>query len=143
MSVKNPCGICNKQVRKNHRAIHCDICDKWIHIKCNYLDKLTLEKVHNESIPWYCLNCNKTFLPFSNITDFDLHNTMSGKILSFDKNYSLNHNSHLEKLFSNFLVQGCTKLILNCIAYIGVAAARMVPHLDQSKGVTPIQLMNV
>ena len=36
-----PCGICNKNVNKNHRAFKCDnkTCNQWVHIKCNILSK--------------------------------------------------------------------------------------------------------
>ena len=43
-SVKFPCGICNKTVKSNHKAIQCDSCDLWIHIGCN--DILDAEYEH-------------------------------------------------------------------------------------------------
>ena len=30
-----PCGICQKNVNKNQKAIECSTCLHWIHIKCN------------------------------------------------------------------------------------------------------------
>ena len=39
MPVSHPCGICTKPVAHNHRAIECDICKLWIHIKCNFISK--------------------------------------------------------------------------------------------------------
>ena len=36
--IANPCGICFRPVAFNHKAIVCDACEKWIHIKCNKLD---------------------------------------------------------------------------------------------------------
>ena len=38
------CGICSKSVANNHNALCCDNCDKWVHIKCNFLDKKKLTK---------------------------------------------------------------------------------------------------
>ena len=35
--IAYPCGVCNKSVASNHRAIECDLCKKWIHLKCNKL----------------------------------------------------------------------------------------------------------
>ena len=31
---QNPCGICSRGVRSNSKAILCDLCTRWIHIKC-------------------------------------------------------------------------------------------------------------
>ena len=39
--IKFPCRICQKAVGKKHKAILFDLCDKWIHIACNNLDKKT------------------------------------------------------------------------------------------------------
>ena len=39
MVIKYPCGVCEKAVAKNHNALMCDICDKWVHIKCNCVSK--------------------------------------------------------------------------------------------------------
>ena len=33
MVVQFPCLKCNRAVAKNHKAVQCDICDKWIHIE--------------------------------------------------------------------------------------------------------------
>ena len=30
-----PCGICQKNVNNNQKAIECSNCKYWIHIKCN------------------------------------------------------------------------------------------------------------
>ena len=32
---KFPCSICNKNITKAQKAIFCNGCDKWTHIKCN------------------------------------------------------------------------------------------------------------
>ena len=31
---KNACGICHKEVKETDKAIECDKCLTWIHIKC-------------------------------------------------------------------------------------------------------------
>ena len=35
MVIKYPCGICEKPVKKNKKAIVCDNCTQWVHCKCN------------------------------------------------------------------------------------------------------------
>ena len=73
MGVRFPCGICTKAVGKNHKAIQCDICDNWVHIKCNKIDKKTYELLKGEQ-PWYCLKCTRFLLPFSSLTDHEFVN---------------------------------------------------------------------
>ena len=33
-----PCGTCSKRVGKRMRAVQCDICNFWNHIKCDNID---------------------------------------------------------------------------------------------------------
>jgi DNA-directed RNA polymerase subunit RPC12/RpoP len=33
--IQYPCGICGRSVNSNHRAISCDNCEHWVHIKCS------------------------------------------------------------------------------------------------------------
>ena len=42
MPTRYPCGICLKPVAKNHKAVKCDYCDLWIHIKCFFFSIITL-----------------------------------------------------------------------------------------------------
>ena len=37
--IAYPCGVCSNAVATNHKAILCDLCNKWIHLKCNHLGK--------------------------------------------------------------------------------------------------------
>ena len=32
--IKSPCGLCSKPVKWNQRAVCCDNCDLWYHIRC-------------------------------------------------------------------------------------------------------------
>ena len=66
---KFPCSTCHKNVNKNHRAVCCDSCDLWIHIKCNYLDLTDYNKLKNDPLPFFCINCIKDNLPFTNLTN--------------------------------------------------------------------------
>lgn len=78
MVVKFPCGICNKQVNNNHKALCCDICQKWIHIKCNFITKTEYEKFKDDSQSWYCLKCLKDIIPFAGINNDSLFKTFQG-----------------------------------------------------------------
>ena len=79
MVVKFPCGICHKPVGVKHKAICCDLCDKWIHTACNNLDKKTYKNLQESNTSWFCINCVKKELPFTTQTDFQLENIYKGK----------------------------------------------------------------
>ena len=43
MVVKFPCGICQKAAGKKHNVACCDLCNEWIHIARNNLDKKNVQ----------------------------------------------------------------------------------------------------
>ena len=51
-------------MNSNHKAIQCDICDHWIHIKCNGLKSSDYLSMQNSSDSWFCSNCIADNLPF-------------------------------------------------------------------------------
>ena len=77
MVIKDPCGICKKFVATSHNAIKCDICDTWVHIKCNFVPKELYNQFIDENqnplikdkSKWVCVNCIKINLPFSHLDD--------------------------------------------------------------------------
>ena len=69
--IKFPCGVCSKSVANNHRALCCDSCDKWVHMKCNFLNKKTYQKLQKDESPWFCINCVKDQLPFQSQINSD------------------------------------------------------------------------
>ena len=79
MVVKFPCGICQKAVGKKHNAVCCDLCNEWIHIACNNLDKKTYKLLQRSSTKWFCTNCTKKELPFTSQTNQELEKIYSGK----------------------------------------------------------------
>jgi hypothetical protein len=67
MVIANPCGICFKPVGDNHRSIQCDVCNFWIHIKCNNISPSLYQELIQDEDPWICIKCNNFELPFSQI----------------------------------------------------------------------------
>ena len=67
MVIENPCGVCKKAVAINHRAIQCDVCKFWIHIKCNNVTPPKYEEYKDDDDPWLCINCIKASLPFGEL----------------------------------------------------------------------------
>ena len=77
---KDPCGICSKGVRSNSKAILCDSCSKWIHIKCA---KFPVDQYNNlvksqEPFSYVCDLCLETNLPFGSIDDDVLGDLFAG-----------------------------------------------------------------
>ena len=44
---KFPCKICAKNVHDKDKAVQCDLCELWIHIKCNNLNYLDYRYLQN------------------------------------------------------------------------------------------------
>ena len=55
-----PCGVCENCVRSDSKSIRCNICKKWIHLKCAGITLSRyryLDRDENRNIPYYCPNC--------------------------------------------------------------------------------------
>ena len=62
---KYPCMQCSKNVKSNSKAVSCDVCEEWIHIKCgNISGKVYDNAVKSDiEIPFVCNRCTLNFLP--------------------------------------------------------------------------------
>ena len=63
-----PCGICNKKIASNHRAIRCNLCNYKVHIKCNKTDQGDYRNIKEDDIV-FCIKCKEEALPFQKLTD--------------------------------------------------------------------------
>ena len=52
-----PCKICPKNVTDNGDAILRDLCQTWVHIKCNHLNYINYKYLQGCNELWYCLSC--------------------------------------------------------------------------------------
>ena len=59
-----PCAVCKKSVLNQHKAICCDHCNQWVHIKCNDLNDLDYNLLKSKNEFWYCKLCTSEILPF-------------------------------------------------------------------------------
>ena len=111
--VKFPCGICQKAVAKRHKAICCDLCNKWILIACNNLDKKTYRNLQSSEISWFCMPCLKKELPFNSISSQHFEKIFRDAPivpLSLTKNQGFTENV-------NDFLQEQSKNLLNCQYY--------------------------
>ena len=79
--VKFPCGIYQKAVVTKHKAICCDLCNKWIHIGCNNLNKSTYIQIQHSDTSWFCMPCLENEVPFNTLTDHELEKVYNGKYI--------------------------------------------------------------
>ena len=76
MVIKDPCGKCKKPVAINHRAIQCDVCNFWTHIKCDNVSTTNYNVLMDEGnkTKWICNSCINTTLPCADATQSNLKN---------------------------------------------------------------------
>ena len=70
-NIKNPnfpCKICTKNVHDKDKAVLCDLCELWIHIKCNNLNYLDYRYPQNCDESWYFIECCSTVFPFNSLS---------------------------------------------------------------------------
>ena len=79
--ISNPCGVCGKGVTKASRAISCDICDAWTHVRCTTrVTSAQYDECVNGSglISFTCDLCGWASLPFSALADVGMDAVDSG-----------------------------------------------------------------
>ena len=95
VNVKYPCNLCCKPVAKNHRALCCDICDQWVHVKCNNVSPDDYELLKSSVSPWFCVKCIGCVFPgstnlFDNALPSDSPNKLSPDDTTLNSDESLN-----------------------------------------------------
>ena len=79
---KHPCGLCNKAVRENQKAIECEECLVWYHVNCTAMSAKSYENFGLDSnLVWMCNRCNfpnfsTTFL-LNNLSDYSSGTTFA------------------------------------------------------------------
>ena len=52
------CTVCLKTVASNHRAVNCDECNNWVHIKCGKIKPKQYEAMQLlDNFEWVCPPC--------------------------------------------------------------------------------------
>ena len=115
-NIKHPkflCRMCTKIVHDKDRAVQCDLCELWIHIKCNNLNYLDYRYLQNCDEYFYCIECSSTIFPFNsssiNKKFLACYTSAENKIIQrkdLEKNHasslSLKPSSNLELLVNQF-----------------------------------------
>ena len=121
---KYPCAKCNRNVAKRHKAICCDICDKWIHIKCNLLNFNDYKKLQNDPSPFYCIQCTSTIFPYGKLTNNEFYSIATKGVLSPDK--------------ASSITQPLTPQIQNHINDLNEYLTKFSSELDDDENLSPI-----
>ena len=107
------CGICEKTIDDDKESsILCDICNSWIHPKCNHLNFLDFQHISgNNNDPWFCFKCTCKIFIFRNLNNQIFHlfihtnskmNESSVGEYSNDNILKLNPPPNLKLLFNQF-----------------------------------------
>ena len=56
----NECNVCLEDVKGKHKAMACEICEKWYHIECQNISEQVYEFLVKEGncVHWFCDKCN-------------------------------------------------------------------------------------
>ena len=104
-NIVRPCKLCNKNINDGDAAIQCDICQFWVHLRCNKLNLVDYKYPQGSTDPWFCLSCCSVILPFRNLTDKDFYYSVLNNYIEISyKNISvlLKPPPNLELLFNQF-----------------------------------------
>ena len=75
--VANPCSVCFGPVARNHKAILCDCCAKYVHIRCEggISNKAYKIMTDREEFPFICRTCLAMKHPFNELEDSEFFHT--------------------------------------------------------------------
>ena len=95
---KFPCKICAKNVHDKDKAVQCDVCELWIHIKYNNLNHLDHRYLRHCDESWYYIECCSTIFSFKSLSsnkNFLAWSTNTDSNITQWKDLENNHNSLL------------------------------------------------
>ena len=56
---REDCIRCDTVVTDNQKALYCDMCCLWCHIRCLNITVAQYEALANINVPWFCKSCSK------------------------------------------------------------------------------------
>ena len=108
---RNPCAVCHCAVKNNHRAIFCDSCHLWTHLKCTSFstDYYTVLTISRED--WFCATCLTEISPFNHFEDdTDFYFSILDQNLLLDSCFNMNLIK--DKCFNPFLDDADSRQLL-------------------------------
>ena len=89
------CKIFNKNVNGNDHAIQCDICNFWVHIKCNNLNYIDYKYLQGNNDPSYCITCTSSVFPFNCLNNKKFGSLLISHTETSNHSFDSNNNSLL------------------------------------------------
>ena len=127
------CGVCKRKVGVRNKAVFCDLCQLWNHIKCDGIDDKTYEdlKKSDDDEKYYCKLCKEGIFPFQKLSD-DVYFTSIIKNIDVneDLNLRLFPTTSLKTLFTDFSNQNEENSSINCEYY---DVTSQIPSTNNSK----------
>ena len=55
------CGYCLKSFSDQDSSVMCDLCDKWLHSRCQGVSEIMFKalSVHSKEVYWFCTECRQ------------------------------------------------------------------------------------
>ena len=120
-----PCGTCARNVSARNKAIKCDSCGYWNHIKCDgitrydYDKMLELPKTAIENYVHFCKVCKEDCLPFQKLSEEEFLTSIIKNIeYNEDLNLRICPPEGIKRLFTDYSNQNeDDPLAINCDYY--------------------------
>ena len=74
---KYRCGTCKLNVNKSQKAIQCDNCNYWNHIKCDKIDSNVCATLKNSKEHYICNLCKEEIIPFHKLSNQQFFTTIA------------------------------------------------------------------
>ena len=104
-----PCGTCGRNISQRFKAIQCDICNNWNHIKCDgitlydYKKMVELPQSEREKMVHFCKICKENCIPFQKLSEEEFLTSIIKNIeYKEDLNLRTCTPEGLKRLFTDF-----------------------------------------
>ena len=77
-------------------AVQCDICQLWIHIKCNNLNHIDYKYLQGSNDPWSCILCCDETFPFRTLTNKNFL-SLANSSPNVDSSFTNNSDTYINK----------------------------------------------
>ena len=81
MPVKFPCVSCSQPVKSNQHGIFCNVCERWIHLRCTSFSLTDYNNLASDDSPWICHICLGETFPFGLLDEHEFQSII------YEKNY--------------------------------------------------------
>ena len=70
------CKTCDTNIKNTDSAAQCDICQFWIHIRCNNLNHIDSKYLQGSNDPCFCITCCNEIFPFGTLRNKNILSMM-------------------------------------------------------------------